>query len=81
MEDVARVIAEGWADAVGLGSLLHYAAIEELPFESGEYADEGNVEFRSSTTVKPRLHAISIPELKEFLAAAGVEVRRPSAVA
>ena len=74
-EHVRAVIDEGAADAVALASLFHYDAIRRPTWQSGTFAAEGNTEFLKRGASFSRVAAISLPELKASLAAAGLDVR------
>lgn len=72
---VEEVICEGRADAVSIASLLHYDAINHIPFKKGDFREEGNVEFLKRGSSNSRIQPVSIPELKRTLAGAGIACR------
>ena len=75
MEDVAMVIGEGRADAVSLASLFHYHLAGTLPLDDRAFAGEGNIEFLRSGGGFKNIKAAGVDELKDYLIAAGFDVR------
>jgi cyclase len=75
LADVHDVITRGHADAVCLASLLHYHAIQHAGSQDGDYSEEGNIEFLRRGGAFSRIQAASIPKVKEFLVAHGVDCR------
>lgn len=74
-EDVYRVIKEGRADAVSAASIFHYGYIKRAEFAADDFAREGNVEFLRKGRQFSKIQDVSLPEVKEYLAARGVECR------
>jgi cyclase len=75
---VAEAVLDASADAVGLASLLHYHALESLTAGDEHFREEGNVEFlqgRRGARAFTRVEPASVREVKDGLAAEGVEVR------
>ncbi len=72
---VIQAITEGWADAVCVASLLHYEALKDILFEESDFTAEGNIEFRKKGRNFTKVKAIPLPDLKQGLSMAGIEVR------
>jgi cyclase len=80
-DDVRRVIIEGRADAVCLGSILHYHDLASM--QQAEYAEEGNVEFlrnkipAASTVGLTRrgIEPVALSALKRTLREQGIPCR------
>lgn len=76
---VVEAFLQGGADAVALGSMLHYQAIERLNVQDASYAQEGNVEFLRRGLAPPaRLTPTRMAEVKAGLVAAGIPARQVS---
>jgi cyclase len=78
LADVAEVIGNGRADAVCLASILHYDAIRHAGSGSHDYSEEGNTEFLRKGGAFSRIRTASIPDVKAYLAAGGIDCRQPS---
>lgn len=77
-EHVKDAIKVGRADAVALASVLHYSLIKEHAFNQDEFSEEGNTEFlsgRQATSTISWIENISLPRIKKYLKAAGLEMR------
>lgn len=75
VEHVLSALTRGAADAVSMGSLLHYAAIREQALQGGDYAGEGNVEFLKRGGGSALMRGASLQELRAFLTESGVACR------
>ncbi|MBD3272639.1 MAG: imidazole glycerol phosphate synthase subunit HisF [Elusimicrobia bacterium] len=64
-EDVYNVIADGKADAVSIASILHYDCIAKH-CHSGDYSDEGNIEYLKSDKKFLKIRPSSIGDIKDF---------------
>lgn len=74
---VAEVVRKGMADAVCLASLLHYHVVKHPDAMRGDFSAECNLEFMRKGASTPRfIQDCSIADLKDRLAAAGVECRQ-----
>lgn len=76
VDDVATVIQEGRADAVGLASILHYHAIRDQSVDHRDFDTEGNIEFLRKGGTRSRVQDIALPDLKARLLEEGVECRQ-----
>ncbi|HEX8922368.1 MAG TPA: imidazole glycerol phosphate synthase cyclase subunit [Pyrinomonadaceae bacterium] len=74
---VHEVITEGKADAVSIASLLHYNFVKQSEFSGQDNYTEGNTEFLRKGGMVSKVQDASLPEIKEYLIAQGVECRRP----
>lgn len=72
-EDIPTVFNEGGADAVALGSLLHYQFIKDN--ESQESDKEGNTEFLKQKRNFHTFEPCHLQEIKEHLIDNGIECR------
>ena len=72
-EDITNVLNEGKADAVALGSLLHYHFIKDNEFQNTK--DEGNTEFLKQKRNFHIFKPCTIMEIKEEITARGIECR------
>ena len=75
LDDIHRVIAEGKADAVAAASVLHYEAFRRFDTDERKFHSEGNIAFLTSERGFSKVTPASIPEIKEYLAERGVQVR------
>ena len=73
-EHVVEVVTRGLADAVCIASLFHYSATDAIEVTAG--SEEGNVQFRLSGRRNSLIQETHIEQVKEELAAHGIEVRR-----
>lgn len=73
-DDVYQAIQEGGADAVVIASMLHYDFIQRHKV-SGNFTEEGNIEFLKEGTVSSKITPLNIMEIKKYLKEKGVEVR------
>jgi cyclase len=78
LEHILNVIKSGGADAVSLGSMLHYNFIQQYQFQEKDYKLEGNIEFlRGLRGEKARQHieGTTIVALKNYLLQSGIRCR------
>lgn len=75
LSDVLAVIAEGQAEAVALGSLLHYHAIRHARPAEADYAQEGNIEFLKQGRGPAWIQGAAIGEIKAYLGQQGIDCR------
>ena len=78
LKHVEQVIKVGKADAVCLASLLHYNYIRTRQYDDTQFATEGNTEFlqgRRGEIAFSRIQQVSLQEIKQYLAAQGVDCR------
>ncbi len=73
-DDVYQAIQEGGADAVVIASMLHYDFIQRHKV-SGNFTEEGNIEFLKEGAVSSKITPSNIMEIKKYLKEKGVEVR------
>lgn len=73
-DDVYQVITQGGADAVIIASILHYDFIQKHKI-SGDFLEEGNIEFLKKDTIFSKIKPISIKGIKKYLDAKGVMIR------
>ncbi|MDX9864928.1 MAG: imidazole glycerol phosphate synthase cyclase subunit [Anaerolineaceae bacterium] len=79
MEHVVQVLQEGKADAVSIASLLHYNVVRQQQYAEEQFKIEGNVEFlqgRRGGAGFSKIEETTLPELKDYLAQQGIDVRR-----
>lgn len=74
-DHVADVIVHAHADAVAVGSLLHYHYVRTHPVE-GDYSSEGNIQHLLGGRGFARVEDVSLTAMKARLAERGVDVRR-----
>lgn len=77
IDHVYEVIDSGYADAVCIAALVHYAALDHLEASSAS-AEEGNTEFlqgRRGSRVFGKIQPASIPAIKEALRKHGIDCR------
>ena len=65
LNDIKQVINEGYADAVSMASVLHYAYI--LKHENDGDQKEGNVSFLNSGRKFKNVDSLTISQIKKFL--------------
>ncbi len=75
VDDVVDVVTQGHADAVCVASVLHYKFIEQNCAANADYADEGNTEFLRRGAAFGKIQPGTIREIKERMAAAGLDCR------
>lgn len=76
MEDVARVITEGKADAVALASILHYDFLNKgIGHNPEDFRSEGNIEFLKKATPVNRFRSASLRAVKKHLKDSGITCR------
>lgn len=75
VQHVQEVIDDGRADAVCLGSCLHYQLIEANQDSLDDFAAEGNTEFLKRGRGFSKVQGFTISELKEALVAEAVACR------
>jgi cyclase len=74
INDIHDVIVLGSADAVSVASILHYNFIKHSDFDD-DFSTEGNIEYLSSRQAFSPIKDASIPEIKSYLIAYGIECR------
>jgi cyclase len=74
IQHVQQVILEGKADAVSCASILHYAYLRHN-LDSGDFVEEGNIEYLKSGRVFTKIQPVSLPELKKNLLDQGIKNR------
>lgn len=75
LADVAAVVREGRADAVAIGSLLHYERAASVGDRCQDSSAEGNTEFLRSGSRFGKTSRQTIPEIKEYLKRGGIHCR------
>ena len=75
IEHVREVIEDGRADAVCLGSCLHYQLIEQHKNSLDDFAAEGNTEFLKRGVGFSKVKGFTLPDLKQELVAEAVACR------
>jgi cyclase len=75
---VREVVEEGFADAVCLGSCLHYHLIEANQDRVDDFATEGNTEFLRRGKRFSKVQGFSLRELKQDFRDHGVDCRIPT---
>ncbi|MBC8331874.1 MAG: imidazole glycerol phosphate synthase subunit HisF [Anaerolineae bacterium] len=78
LEHIYDVIADGYADAVSLASMLHYEFIHKYQFRQGDYQIEGNIEFllgKRGEFGRKNITGTTIRKIKEYLLEHGVDCR------
>lgn len=77
---LSQVVAEGWADAISLASMLHYGFINSHLYRDEDFCVEGNVEFlmgrRGEIKSLSTICNASIREIKQHLIDRGLDCRR-----
>lgn len=73
-EHVRQVITEGKASAVAVASMIHYDYIRRVAL-TGEFKEEGNLEFMKSGRAFSKITPAGLPEIKSHLAASGIPCR------
>jgi cyclase len=71
---VFEAASAGRADAVSMGSLLHYSFVESH-LQDASFAGEGNIEFLKNTRSFTSVGRARIPEIKAFLIGHGIPCR------
>ncbi len=77
LEHVYDVIAHGYADAVGLASILHYNFIRHLDTIDADYSQEGNTEFLKRGGSFSKIQDVSLADVKVYLIEHSIDCRRP----
>lgn len=67
LQHIEEVIIEGKADAVCLSSLLHYDFVERFRL-SGDFKEEGNIEYMRNYRKMLNIKPIALKQIKEYLA-------------
>jgi cyclase len=80
VDHVIAAIREGHADAVALGTLLHYRAVRAPEINASAAKEEGNTEFLNSRRDFGVIDHTSIADVKRALAEHGIACR-PSEMA
>jgi len=78
LKHIEQVINIGKADAVCIASLLHYNYIRTQQYDGTQFAAEGNTEFlqgRRGEISFSKIQQVSLQEIKQYLAAQGVDCR------
>lgn len=74
---IYEAVSQGEADAVALGSLLHYHFVKQCHYSESDFADEGNIEFlRGGAVGYSRVEETTIGRIKEHLMAHGIDCRQ-----
>ncbi|MBW3546207.1 MAG: imidazole glycerol phosphate synthase cyclase subunit [Bacteroidetes bacterium] len=73
-EDVAKVITNGFADAVTIASILHYDYLKNNQSNSASEL-EGNVEFLKAKRSFHKFETTGLPELKKYLCEQDISCR------
>lgn len=74
MDHVVTVLKDGYADAVSLASMLHYAYIREN-YTDQDYASEGNTAYLKSGSTFSRVSGALVGDVKKHLGRAGIPCR------
>jgi cyclase len=74
VEHVFEAFNEGKADAICVGSLLHYHVIKQFELED-DFTSEGNIEFLRKKGDFSRIQDSTIPEIKKYLDSHGIGCR------
>lgn len=74
VEHVWKVLAQGHADAVCVGSLLHYGLLRQRPDQPSESNNQGNTVFLKSGHLS-YIKGASLPAIKKFLTQQGIACR------
>jgi len=75
LSHVYEAVSQGAADAVSLGSLLHYHFVKQCHYSEGDFEDEGNIEFLRGGGGYSRVEDTTIGRIKKHLVAQGIECR------
>lgn len=78
LEHVAQALAQGGAEAVSLASLLHYRFLEDYQPDQGSFQAEGNIEYLKSGRGFSKVEGATIPQVKDYLLAQGLDCRPPA---
>ncbi len=73
-EHVGDAVTQGWANAVGVASLLHYNVLDVVG-GTGSYEEEGNIEYLKGRRGFSHVERSSLGEIKEYLRGLGLECR------
>jgi len=73
---VQEAIVEGHADAVCIGSLIHYQYLKQNDYQESDFAREGNIEYLRSRGGFRSVKETTLPEIKEYLIGRGTCCRR-----
>jgi cyclase len=73
-EHVRDVITQGKASAVAVASMIHYDYIKKVSL-TGEFKDEGNLEFMKSGRAFSKIQPVGLAEIKRHLLKSGVPCR------
>jgi cyclase len=74
LDHISEVIDKGFADAISMASILHYAFIETNLSEA-DYSAEGNIEFLKNIKKFTKVAGATIPEIKNHLLLKGISCR------
>lgn len=78
LDHLYRVVADGWADAVSLASMLHYDFIHHYQVQESDYKQEGNIEFlqgRRGELNRRNIQAANVSQIKEYISNQGISCR------
>lgn len=75
LEDIKKIIVEGYADAVAIASMLHYDAINRTKLDLDSFT-EGNLEFLKSGRAFAKFDTFSLSRIKKYLIDEGVQCRK-----
>ncbi|MBH52112.1 MAG: imidazole glycerol phosphate synthase subunit HisF [Chloroflexi bacterium] len=73
-DHISQAMIDGNADAVCIGSLLHYNYLDHN-YDNQDFADEGNIEYLKSARQFSKIDRTTLPEINRFLHDAGFERR------
>ncbi len=75
VDHVSEVILKGGADAVALASIIHYNALRDPRFITGDFTGEGNTEFLKTGRGVTGITGAGISEIKAHLSRCGIDCR------
>ncbi len=76
LSHIQEAVVEGRADAVCIGSLIHYQYLKQNEYQESDFAREGNIEYLRSRGSFRNLKETTLPEIKEYLIGHGTSCRR-----
>lgn len=74
VEDIKKVLSNGYADAVSIASIIHYDYIHKTK-EMGHHEHEGNIEFLKNKRSYGKITPTCIVDLKKYLIDSSVPCR------
>lgn len=75
VDHIRDVVLDGCADAVGIASCMHFGHTQQLIAQGVEFGSHGEFDILTETLTTARVENLSIPAIKDTLAAAGVACR------